>query len=430
MRRSLAGALAAALAASTAVVIQIAISSSTPAQAAAADPYAWKNVQIEGGGFVPGIIFNQTERNLIYARTDIGGAYRWDQTNQSWTPLLDKYGWDRWGYDGVVSLASDPVQTNRVYVAAGMYTNGWDPNNGAILRSSDKGDTWTETPLPFKLGGNMPGRGMGERLAVDPNRDSVRYVGKPSGNGLWRSTDFGATWSKVTSFPDPGTYVQQAGDPYLGDNQGVIWVTFDKRSATAGNTTQTIYVGVADKQNTVYRSTDGGASWQRIAGQPTGYIAHKAVLDTTGGFLYIATSDTGGPYDGGKGDVWKYDTASGAWTQISPILSSSSDDYFGYSGLTIDRTNPNTIMVATQISWWPDVIFFRSTNGGASWTRVWDFTSYPNRSKRYAMDISSVPWLSLGANPQPPEETPKLGWMTESREIDRFDGNRFLYRSE
>ncbi|MDQ7905361.1 cellulose binding domain-containing protein [Phytohabitans sp. ZYX-F-186] len=428
MRRSIAGALASVLAAGVvAVVTQVAVSTSTPASAAASDPYNWKNVRIDGGGFVPGIVFNPTERNLIYARTDIGGAYRWDQAGQSWVPMLDWVGWDRWGYNGVVSLATDPVQTNRVYVAAGMYTNDWDPNNGAILRSTDKGNTWQTTALPFKLGGNMPGRGMGERLAVDPNRNSVLYLGAPSGNGLWRSTDYGATWSKVTNFPNPGNYVQSPGDAYLGDNQGIVWVTFDKRSGTSGNATQTIYVGVADKENTVYRTTNGGTSWERVAGQPTGYIAHKGVLDTTGGFLYIATSDTGGPYDGAKGDVWKYNTATGAWTQISPIPSSSADDYFGYSGLTIDRTNPNTIMVATQISWWPDAIFFRSTDGGATWTRIWDWTSYPNRSKRYTMDITSVPWLSLGANPQPPEETPKLGWMNESVEIDPFDGNRFMY---
>ena len=43
-----------------------------------------------------------------------------------------------------------------------MYTNSWDPNNGQIMRSSDYGKTWAVTKLPFKVGGNMPGRGMGE----------------------------------------------------------------------------------------------------------------------------------------------------------------------------------------------------------------------------------------------------------------------------
>ena len=37
-------------------------------------PYTWRNVQIVGGGFVPGIIFNQTEPGLVYARTDIVGT--------------------------------------------------------------------------------------------------------------------------------------------------------------------------------------------------------------------------------------------------------------------------------------------------------------------------------------------------------------------
>lgn len=43
-----------------------------------------------------------------------------------------------------------------------MYTNSWDPNNGQILSSTDQGKTFTATSLPFKVGGNMPGRGMGE----------------------------------------------------------------------------------------------------------------------------------------------------------------------------------------------------------------------------------------------------------------------------
>jgi len=39
-----------------------------------AQSYTWRNVQIVGGGFVPGIIFNQTEPGLVYARTDIVGT--------------------------------------------------------------------------------------------------------------------------------------------------------------------------------------------------------------------------------------------------------------------------------------------------------------------------------------------------------------------
>lgn len=43
-----------------------------------------------------------------------------------------------------------------------MYTNDWDPNLGSVLRSTDQGQTWSETKLTFKVGGNMPGRGTGE----------------------------------------------------------------------------------------------------------------------------------------------------------------------------------------------------------------------------------------------------------------------------
>src|SRR5918999_2397933 len=262
---ALASLLLAATAAATAAVL------APTASAAASDPYNWKNVQIAGGGFVPGIIFNQREQNLIYARTDIGGAYRWNQSSQTWTPLLDWVSWSNWGYNGVHSMATDAVDPNRVYAAVGMYTNSWDPNNGAILRSTNKGDSWQISPLPFKLGGNMPGRGMGERLAVDPNRNSVLYFGAPSGNGLWRSTDSGATWARVANFPNAGNYAQDPNDAngYLSHRPGVVWVTFDEGTGSAGSATRSIYVGVADKENTVYRSTDAGATWQRIAGQPT-----------------------------------------------------------------------------------------------------------------------------------------------------------------
>ncbi|MFK0119165.1 cellulose binding domain-containing protein [Streptomyces sp. NPDC090994] len=404
-----------------------ALAAETPKAAVAADTYTWKNARIDGGGFVPGIVFNRSEQDLAYARTDIGGAYRWQEASKTWTPLLDHVGWDDWGHTGVVSIASDSVDPDRVYAAVGTYTNSWDPGNGAVLRSADRGASWRKTDLPFKLGGNMPGRGMGERLAVDPHDNDVLYLGAPSGKGLWRSTDAGVTWSQVTAFPNPGDYAQDPSDTsgYASDNQGITWVTFDESTGSGGSATKTIYVGVADKENAVYRSTDAGATWERIAGQPTGYLAHKGVLDAENGYLYLAYSDTGGPYDGGKGRLYRYATATGTWTDISPVA--EADTYYGFSGLTVDRRHPGTVMATAYSSWWPDTQIFRSTDSGGTWTQAWSYTSYPNRENRYTMDVSSSPWLTWGANPTPPEQTPKLGWMTESLEIDPFDSDRMMY---
>jgi xyloglucan-specific exo-beta-1,4-glucanase len=433
MRRSYARRSAASLLVTTVVAAAAAVVSQViggpGASAASTESYSWRNVEIGGGGFVPGIIFNRKQKDLIYARTDIGGAYRWNQGTGRWTPLLDFVDQNNWGWNGVVSLATDTVDPNRVYVAAGMYTNSWDPNNGAVLRSADQGKTWKAATLPFKLNGNMPGRGAGERLAIDPNDNRILYLGAPSGKGLWRSVDSGVTWSQVTSFPNAGLFAPDPTDPngYNNDPLGLLWVTFDPSSGAPGTATNAIYVGVADKDNTVYRSIDAGVTWERLAGQPTGYMAHKGVLDETSHTLYIATSNTGGPYDGSKGDVWKYNTVTGAWTQISPVPSSSSSDGWGYSGLSIDRQHPNTLMVATQISWWPDVVFFRSTDAGATWSRAWDIPAWPNRKNRYVMDISYSPWLDWGVTKAEPEQAIKLGWMTESLEIDPFNSDRMMY---
>ena len=86
----------------------------------------------------------------------------------------------------MLSLATDALDPDRVYAAVGTYTNEWDPQNGAILRSSDRGETWDRTMLPFKVGGNMPGRGMGERLQIDA------LVASPDGKRMLRASRTGS----------------------------------------------------------------------------------------------------------------------------------------------------------------------------------------------------------------------------------------------
>lgn len=422
----------------------------------ATQAYTWKNVVTGGGGgFVVDTIFNQKQKDLIYARTDIGGAYRWNASTSTWTQLLNWVSPDQWNMTGVESLATDPVDPKRLYIAAGTYTNSWTSMNGVILRSTDQGSTFQQTAMPFKMGGNMPGRGMSERLAIDPNNDAILYFGARSGNGLWKSTDYGATWSKVSNFPDTGPFVEKAGDAYQGDPLGIVWVTFDPASGSSGSPTKTIYVGVGDNSSgakNIYRSTDGGATWAAIPGEPTcsvsgttvtctggatwdtgsnattGYLPHQGKLDSAG-TLYVTYSDWDGPYNGGHGDVWKFTPGTSTWTKISPIPGSdSSNDYFGYGGLAVDMQHPGTLVVASVNSWWPDALLFRSTDGGATWKRIWEWASYPSRTLHYTIDVSNAPWLNFG-NTAPVDPVPavKLGWMIEGMNIDPFNSDRMMY---
>jgi hypothetical protein len=396
------------------------------------DTYTWKNVAINGGGFVPGIVFNETEANLIYARTDIGGCYRWQEDSRTWKPLLDWVGRDKWGYSGVVSMATDPVDTDRVYAAVGTYTIDWDPNNGAVLYSDDKGDSWGIAELPFKQGGNMPGRGMGERLAVNPADNAEIYLGTPSGNGLWRSKDYGRTWAKVEEFPNPGNFVIDPNNPTQADNQGVIWIDFDQIGGK-------IYVGVADPADPLYVSEDGGATWQpvpgaaEILGSADGNrtFPSQSATDNTNGYLYMVTSHDPGPYNGAPasgngGKIVRLATQTGEWTDVTPTYNPRGV-IPGFGGITVDRQNPGTLMAATRNNWWPDEILYRSTDSGATWSLSWDYAEGQDRHDRFDMDNSGSPWLSWGGEDQGPAYAVKHGWMIDALAIDPHDSDRIMW---
>ncbi|KAG5718590.1 Xyloglucanase [Termitomyces sp. T112] len=390
--------------------------------------YTWDNVKIGGGGgFVPGIIFNPTEKGLAYARTDIGGAYRLN-SDDSWAPLLDFVDNARWNYWGVDALATDPITPSRLYLVTGMYTNSWDPSNGQILVSTDYGATFTPSLLPFKVGGNMPGRGMGERLAVDPNDNAILFFGARSGHGLWKSTNFGVSWTQVTSFPSPGTYIPDPTDTtgYNNDIVGIAWVTFDESSGTSETATPRIFVGVANAGSAnIFVTNNGGTSWSTVAGQNMTYLPHKGVIAPSEQALYVSYSDGAGPYDGTSGSVARYSIANGTWQDITPV--SGSDLYFGFGGVAVDLQKPGTIMVAALNSWWPDGQIFRSTDSGTTWSPLWAWSpSYPTIAKYYSYNATLAPWLGPNSVDLTLGDL-QIGWMMEALVIDPFDSNHWLY---
>ena len=103
-------------------------------------PYHFQNVTFVAGGFITGFVAHPAQRGLYYVRTDIGGAYRWDSAGKRWQPLQDWLPFSDRNLLGAESLAIDPTDANKLYIAAGTYTNNGTPN-GAILRSATRDGT-------------------------------------------------------------------------------------------------------------------------------------------------------------------------------------------------------------------------------------------------------------------------------------------------
>ena len=357
---------------------------SVPNPRPASVPYAWKSVQIVGGGFVDGIVFHPTAKGVRYARTDIGGAYRWNDPTHRWEPLLDWVPYENLNWMGVESIAVDASDPNRVYLACGTYTNPTTPD-GAILRSSDRGKTFQHTNVPFKFGGNENGRGHGERLGVDPNSGNILYLGTRH-DGLWKSADRAATWSKVESFPDVSEAPPAEGSQQ-GQGSGIVFVVFDPRSGVKGKVSSTIYVGVSLLgRDNLFRSKDAGKTWQPVPGAPTEYRPARAAL-ASDGTLYISYVTGPNPYRPTDGGIWKLDTASGAWTDITPDRPDATNNKaFGYGGVSVDAHHPKTLIASTYYRPGGDDVF-RSIDGGKTWKGVfasggtYDFSLAPYVAK-------------------------------------------------
>ena len=373
----------------------------------AAPAYTWNNVRIVAGGYVDGIIAHPRQQGLFYARTDVGGAYRYNPQTSTWTPLNDGTLPENAQWMGINSIAIDPSNPNMLYLATGLYTGSWAAN-GAVLVSSDQGAHFIAHPLGFRIGGNVDGRNVGERLQVDPNEGSILFYGtsnesnQASTNGLWTSTDSGSTWSKMSGF------TALSND---GSGAGVAFIAFYKPSGSAGAPTKTLFAGVSIDQasSTLYQSTDGGASWAPVTGGPVGLMPQRGLIGPDGN-LYITYGNAVGPMGMTAGQVWKYRIGLGTWQNITPP-----DPYnypSGFSGLAVDPTRPRTLVVMTMDHWWPDDTMYRSTDGGSTWEDV---------GSSAVRDSSLSPWIV------PPGETQAPFGNWGEVVIDPFDSGHAMY---
>lgn len=336
----------------------------------------WNVLKTGAGGWMTGMHIHPSGEP-VYARSDVGSAYRWDEGTKEWTnvvtsssiPTSDVH-WKL--HYGVLSLVSAPSNKNVAYMA--FYN--------CIYKSTNKGDTWTRTAFPniFMPPNSDESKYSGERLAVDPVNENIVYFGSID-NGLFVTQNGGQSWNQVAAIP--------LGTP----NRGVSQLLIDPSGGSANGKSNLIYV-VVDGAG-AFKSTNGGTSWTNIS-SGLGFTTWFRDLDVSpNGMLYTCTSDAGSNHA-----VKRY--YNGSWTTVTPNTGWALYD------VACDPTNSDKVYIKTEGSG----PFFSTSNATAN-SPSWNSHTHSRDATN-----SDVPWHAWTSH----------GWLsTGEMVVDPIQPNRLWH---
>lgn len=217
----------------------------------------------------------------------------------------------------------------------------------------------TFSAIRARLLGPAMNSGRISDIAVNPSDHSEYYVGVASGN-VWKTTDKGQTYTPI--FDDQGSY--SIGcitiDP---GNHNVVWVGTGENNAQRS-------VSWGDG---VYRSDDGGRTWRNMGLEESGHIGMIAVHPDDSDVVYVAAQ---GPLWSAGGDRGLYRTTNGGldWERILHV-----DEHTGVNEVHFDPRNPDVMYASTwqrrrrvwtMINGGPGSGIWKSTDGGETWTEL------------------------------------------------------------
>ena len=200
-------------------------------------------------GWINDLAVDPANRQRLYAATPVGGLWKTDDNGGHWQPLTD-----RECILTTSSVAVDPVNPSIIYLGTGHFPYIY---GCGLLRSTDGGATWARmSPSTWLQPDGTEPSVMIRDIAILPQTagtSASTTVLAATTNGLFRSTNSGATWTAVLTI---GWY-------YLIND-----VVVDANSPT------TLYAAAYDYfgqgRTGIFRSTDGGVTWtQLLNGLPT-----------------------------------------------------------------------------------------------------------------------------------------------------------------
>ena len=282
-------------------------------------------------------------RDTYYFGAVGGGVWKTTNAGRTWSPIFDSAPIASVG--AIAVATSDP---NTIYVGTGEPDIRSDLTFGAgLYKSTDAGRTWHSLGLEDT-------RHIG-RIVVDP-RDANRVLvaalghayGPNSERGVFRSTDGGRTWTKVLYKDENTGAIDLVMDP--ADPQ-IVYATLWNAHRPPWST----YAPLQGAGSGLYKSGDGGSTWQQVSGNglPTSDVGRIGVAVTRVGskeriYALLEAKDASGLYRSDDGG------ASWQLTSKDPRLTQR-QWYFGR--IMVDPSDPDIVYV-------PAVSLYRSIDGG------------------------------------------------------------------
>ena len=380
-KKTLAGVLAMSMAASAVPFAGMGIAAVQASAQDISSTMEWGTLRIGGGGFVSGIV---TGKDVMYARTDVGGAYKYNYDTECWEQLFGFINEADRGLLSVDAMAIDPTDDDTVYFLCGCAY--FSSEKTVIFKTTDGGKTFTEIDVTslIKVMGNGDGRQCGESIAVDPDNPNIIYAGgdvmsdDKSLSALIKSTDGGKTWKPVIGYDDLGLFSTTCKWPTWG-NVNARSVTADAYNnqngvANIAITGGKVYVGTSIKgvANVHVANVKDDKYSVLSKDLPTNVFPSRINVDANGDLLisYIA----GLAFNGASGGAYRYSPKTGKVTELF-------DTNFGLGSVWADPTNPDHLIAGSCGKWqsqlwqewteehgpaWGDQ-YFRSFDGGKTW---------------------------------------------------------------